>query len=85
MDRRSFLKGLLTSTALVALPLPMIFAKGRIVKTTPYVIFGEIPLCQFGGMPVPKMVAEILANQLFPEGKIISGPRLINLKGDTNG
>jgi len=48
MDRRSFLKGLLTSTALVALPLPMIFAKGGIVKTTPYVIFADLPLCEFG-------------------------------------
>ncbi len=79
MNRRTFLKGLLCSTALAALPLPMSFAKGG------YVIFADVPLCEFGGMPVPQMIGEFLGSQLFPEGKMISGPRLIDLKGDRNG
>lgn len=78
MDRRTFLKGLLGATALTVLPLSA-------VKTTPYVIFSEVPLGEFGGMPVPRMIGEFLGSQLFPEGKMITGPRLIDMKGVRNG
>ena len=81
MDRRSFLKGLLATTALVALPLPLAFAKGGVVKTFPYVIVGGGPLCEFGGMPVPRIIGEFLGSQLFPEGNMISRPRSIDMKG----
>lgn len=89
MDRRSFLKGLLTSTALVALPLPMIFARGGIVKTTSYVIFADLPLCQFGNR-IPMYagcgIGQWLGSQIFPEApldKNQKGPRLKRNKDGT--
>ena len=86
MDRRTFLKGLLGTSALAVLPVT--FARGGIVKTPPYVIFSEVPLEAFGNR-IPNIAFEMgshIGRQLFPEAPLDEnqkGPRLKRNKDGT--
>ena len=75
MNRREFLKGLLASTALVALPAGKLGA----------VCFTDVPLEDFTKVPnIAFEIGKLLGNQLFPEAPLNqTGPRLKRLKDGT--
>ena len=82
MNRREFLKGLLASTALVALPTGKL---GYTYFQTYAVCFTDVPLRDFTKIPnIAFTVGEFLGDQLFPETlSDQTGPRLKRLKDGT--
>jgi len=82
MNRREFLKGLLASTALVALPAGKL---GYAYHQTYAVSFTDFPLEDFTKIPtIAFEIGRSLGNQLFPEAPLNqTGPQLKRLKDGT--